>query len=82
MPDVVKSEKTVSVVAEFADGDDRTISLPNPRGNLTWADIEVLNASASAVLIGDRAAANFYRMKEAYTRETRTTYFDIGQNNG
>lgn len=77
MADVTKTERTVSVVAEFADGDDRTITLPNPRGDLTWADIEVLNASASAVLVGDRAAANFYRMKEAFTRSVDTMYLDL-----
>jgi len=78
MADVTKTEKVLSVVAEFADGDDRTITLNNPRSNITWADIEALNASASAVLIGDRAAANFYRMKEAYTRETTAVYYDLG----
>jgi len=77
MADVTRTERTVSVVAEFADGDDRTITLPNPRGDLTWADIEALNASASAVLVGDRAAANFYRMKEAFTRSVNTMYLDL-----
>lgn len=77
MADVTKTEKNVSVVAEFADGDDRTITLPNPRNDLTWADVEALNASASAVLVGDRAAANFYRMKEAFTRAVDTMYLDL-----
>lgn len=77
MPDIVTTSNTLSVVAEFADGDDRTISMPSPRNDLTWADIEALNASASAVLIGDRAKANFYRFKEAFTRATTTTHLDI-----
>jgi len=77
MADIVSTSETLSIVAEFADGDDRTITLQKPRGNLTWADIEALSTAAAKVLIGDRAQANFYRFKEAFTRETEITYLDI-----
>ena len=77
MADVTKSEKTLSITGEFTDGDDRKITMPNPRNNLTWADIEALNASASAVLIGDRAAANFYRFKDAEITERSVTTYDL-----
>lgn len=80
MADTYKESKVLSIVAEFTDGDDRTITLSNPKTNITWAQIEALNASASAVLVGDRAAANFYRMKSAFTRKTTTMYFDLENN--
>lgn len=78
MADIVSSSSNLSIVAEFTDGDDRTITMPNPKAGLSWADIEVLNHSASSVLIGDRAQANFYRIKDAKIRETTTIHYDLG----
>ena len=77
MADIVTSSSILSIVAEFTDGDDRTISMPNPKAGLSWADVEVLNSSASNVLIGDRAQANFYRIKDAKVKETTTIHYDL-----
>ena len=77
MADVIKTTSSLSLVAEFTDGDDRTINLDNPKGGLSAADITALNASASAVLIGDKDQADFLRFKSAKTKVQRITYLDL-----
>ncbi len=77
MADVVRTTRSLSLVAEFKDGDDRTINLDNPKGGLSAANINALNTPAAAVLIGDKEQSEFLRFKSAETRTQRTVYYDL-----
>ena len=77
MSDITKTTKTLALVAEFTDGDDRTINLDNPKSGISAANINALNTSASAVLVGDKDKADFLRFKSAQVKETTTVYLDL-----
>lgn len=77
MADVTKTTKNLSLVAEFTDGDDRTITLDNPVNGLSAADINALNVPAANVLIGDKDQADFLRFKSAKVKTSTVTYLDI-----
>ena len=77
MADVSKTKDTLQLVAEFADGDTRSISLDNPRDSITADDIDALSALMVAGLVGDKTGAQFYRWKTAYRQNKVTVEFDI-----
>ncbi len=77
MADVTKTTKVLSLVAEFTDGDDRTLNLDNPKNDLTAAQINALNAPAANVLIGDQDQAAFKQFKTAKVITSTVTYLDL-----
>ena len=79
MADVVKSTGTLQIVAEFTDGDDRTLTLDNPSASVTAAAINAASAFAktNALIIGDKAGAEFSRFKTAKKVATTTRYLDL-----
>lgn len=77
MADTTKRTKTLKLVAGFSDGDERTISIENPRANVTAADIKALDSLAGGVIIGDKYQAPFTTFKDAGISETTTVYLDI-----
>ena len=77
MADVTKVTSSLSLVAEFRDGDDRTINLDNPIGAISAAQINALNAFAAPVLVGDKDKADFLRFKSAKRRKSTTTCLDL-----
>ena len=74
---VVKS--TLSLVAEFHDGDTRTITLDNPKSNLTAEEILDTTNGAKEVLIGDKTGAPFLRWASAKKISATTTYLDLSE---
>lgn len=81
MADKVSTTKTVSMVAEFTDGDTRTITQNNPltdQASLVSA-INAFNTyvATNQILIGDKAAGAYVRIKEAKIVNKTTTKFDI-----
>ena len=77
MADMVKEKTTLQLVAEFIDGDTRTITLDNPNASLTAQDIDNLNSLMVAGLVGDKTGAQFYRWKTAATVNKQTIELDI-----
>jgi len=77
MADKITNSSTLKLLAGFVDEDDRTIRLPNPRSNLTAADITALNALATPVLIGDKYGATFSRFKIAIVEQRQRTELDL-----
>jgi len=77
MADITKTTQTLKLLAGFADADDRTISLDNPRNNVTEADIRSFETAAAPVLIGDKYGAAFTRFKTASIVNTTTKYLDL-----
>ncbi len=79
MADVIKSRGVLQLVAEFTDGDDRTITLDNPKTSLTASAINSASAYAKAnnLIVGDKASAGFTRFKSAKKVATTTRYLDL-----
>ena len=64
----ISTIRQVKLVAAFSDEDDRTITLEDPRLNLTEQQIHAIEPYAAKVLIGDKYGATFTRFKTAYYR--------------
>lgn len=77
MADVLKQEEQLKLLAGFTDGDERTITMPNPRADLTAADINAVGELAKGVLIGDKYGAPFLTFKDANTYDTTTIKYDL-----
>lgn len=77
MADIVSTKKTLQLVAEFIDGDTRTITLENPKASLTAADIDATTSLMLQGLIGDKTGAHFYRWKTAAVIDKNTIELDI-----
>lgn len=79
MADTIKSASELLIECAFRDGDTRTITLNNPRNDLSDSDIENLEEfiSGNLVIIGDREGAEFWKVKRAFIRNTTTTYLDL-----
>lgn len=76
MADTIKSANELKILAGFADEDDRTITVSDPKQNLTWSNIASLESAAAGVLIGDKYSASFSRIKEAKYVNTTTTLLE------
>ena len=77
MADIRKITKQLKLVAGFEDGDDRTISLDNPRDDITAEEIQAMDSVAAGVLFGDKAEAGFRKWKSAKVVESSVTYLDL-----
>lgn len=79
MADVIKTRGVLQLVAEFTDGDDRTITLDNPKAAPTAAAINAAAAFAkeNKLIIGDKAEAGFTRFKSAKKVATTTRHLDL-----
>lgn len=80
MADTVKFSRELLIECVFRDGDTRTITLKNPRSDLTATDIENLETfiTTNNIIIGDREAAEFWKIKKAFIRNSATTTLDLG----
>ena len=77
MADKTRTSYQLKLLAGFTDGDTRTITIDNPRGNLTKSDINAINTLAANVLIGDKYGSQFGAFKEAGIYNTTTTELDL-----
>lgn len=59
MASVVTTSEEIVAVARFTDDDTRTITIPNPKAEISQEEITTFETTASKVLIGDRAGAAF-----------------------
>lgn len=80
MADIVKTASILNIECVFLDGDTRTITMKNPRSNISSSDIENLETfmQTENIIIGDRDSSDFRKIKKAVKRETTTTYLDLG----
>ena len=80
MADIIKTASLLNIECVFLDGDTRTITMKNPRGNISSSDIENLETfmQTENIIIGDRDSSDFRKIKKAVKRETATTYLDLG----
>ena len=80
MADRTKTETVLNIECVFNDGDTRTITLKNPRSNVSSSDIESLESFMleNLIIIGDREGFDFRKIKKAVKRNTTTSYLDLG----
>ena len=80
MADRTKTESVLNIECVFLDGDTRTITLKNPRSNVSSSEIETLEnfMETNQIIIGDRDSSDFRKIKRAVMRYTTTTYLDLG----
>lgn len=79
MADIIKIATNLNIECVFLDGDTRTITLKNPRANISSSDIENLETfmQTEKIIIGDRDSSEFRKIKQAIRRKTTTTYLDL-----
>ena len=80
MADTSKNSSSLVIECVFNDGDTRTITLKNPRDDISSSDIENLDSFMieNHIIIGDRDSSDFRKIKKAVKRDTTTTYLDLG----
>lgn len=79
MADTITSSDTLKIECLFVDGDTRTITLNNPRSNLTASEITALEQviATNNLLIGDKYGGDFKRITKASRVRTQRTTLDI-----
>lgn len=83
MADTVKTSKTVSMIAEFSDGDTRTLTQSDPLTNQSSL-ITAINdfdtyCRTNQIIIGDKASGSYTGIREAKVINKTTTNFDLTQ---
>ena len=79
MADVIKTSRSLIIENVFVDGDTRSLTLKNPRSDITESQITDLNSflQETNILIGDKNGATFGRIRKVTRRNSTTTYLDI-----
>lgn len=79
MADIVKNISSLQLVTAFTDGDDRTITVDSPKASLGAEQINELSdyIRTNGILLGDKAGADFSKIKTARIINGTTTYFDL-----
>jgi hypothetical protein len=77
--DTRETTREMKIKMYFVDGDDRTLTLKNPRSDVTSADIESLQSfmQTEQPLIGDKLGAAFGKITSAKTIQTEDISLDI-----
>lgn len=85
MADKTTVTNELKIVNLFTDGDTRTITLKNPRNNITTSDILALEnllmngGGSTSLIIGDKYGSDFRRIQEVSKIEKTTVEYDISQ---
>lgn len=79
MADVLTNEPVLLIDNLFVDGDTRTITLKNPKENITQSEITELNTfcQTNNILVGDKEGGNFGRITKVTKRTTTTRKLDF-----
>ena len=77
--DTIKTSASLVIECVFNDGDTRTITLKNPRNDVSSTDIENLDSFMieNHIIIGDRDSSDLRKIKMAAIRNTTTSYLDL-----
>ena len=79
MRDTIKSTSELSLRFSFGANDDRLITLPNPRPDLTASEIKAVGKkfSDNNILIGDKNGDSCTGISQAYIKDKTTTKLDL-----
>lgn len=77
--DTVTSSADLKIKMGFGSEDDRTISLPNPRANVTAQEITnaFTDVTVSKVIVGDKAGADYTGILSAYREDKTVRKLDL-----
>lgn len=81
MADKTTTTTTLSVVAGFEDGDERTLNFDNPNTAINLGNaVHSLGsyAATNQIILGDKAGAAFTEFKSAKLITKQKTVFDLG----
>lgn len=81
MADVLSESAELKFEAYFVDGDTRTMTLKNPRGGISTADIEDLQnyIRQNSLIVGDKMGGTFGKFEKVTRIKTYKTYIDFGE---
>lgn len=79
MADISTNEATLKIENYFVDGDTRTISLKNPKSEITTSEIAELETfmRTNNIIVGDKMAGTFGKIEKVTRINTRKTYLDF-----
>lgn len=79
MADIVSTSESLKIDNYFVDGDTRIITLKNPRGGISTADIEDLQSfmRTNNVIVGDKMAGTFGKISSVTRVTEERTYLDF-----
>lgn len=79
MADKITVTKELKLGAKFVDGDTRTLTLDNPKDNITATQINAVGAviKSSNILLGDKTGADFLEFDTAKTCEKEKIDLDL-----
>lgn len=79
MADTRETTREMKIKMYFVDGDDRTLTLRNPRSDISSTDIASLQSfmQTEQPLIGDKMGAAFGKITSAKTIQTENISLDI-----
>ena len=77
--DVTTSKNVLQMVASFADGDDRTFTVDNPKASISAAEINSLSAYMKEyqIIFGQNESDNFVKISSAKIINQTKTDYDI-----
>lgn len=77
--DTVTSDSSLGVKFTFADDDNRTVNVPNPRLDITESEVAALDTwvIANNVVLGDKALANSTGIESATLTKTNRIKLDL-----
>lgn len=79
MADTVTSSANLKINWQFADGDTRMATAPNPKNDLTAQQVQAIidNAVTNGLLVGDKAGAALSGVVQVYTENQTKTKIDL-----
>lgn len=79
MADVIKTVEELKLETLFEDEDTRTITLSNPRADISSSDIQALDnfMLTNEVIVGDKTGADFVKITKAKKVTTSTRTLDL-----
>lgn len=79
MADTQSTTDELQLLLLFVDGDTRTLSLSNPRSDITTAEITALSNTIKNgnILLGDKYGSDFLRIQTATLRKVTKTELDL-----
>lgn len=83
MADKITTSRYLQLNAGFIDGDTRLIKLPNPRAEISEAQIYAVSnvLKTNKIIVGDRDGADFSEILTADTYNVKKTEFDLRPSN-
>lgn len=79
MADTTSTSSELKMEALFVDGDTRTLSMKNPKSNISQSDITALNTlmQTNNLLVGDKYGGRFGRLTYASKVNKTTVNLDL-----